>query len=387
MPDTNQGQTKTKSSKILQYFRKFPGAFVEIALLIICTAVICIGLLYMSKYLWFIYTSSPVGEKYAGLFTESYKITNDILNRNFIRLGMMLTLTSFTICLIAGIVCKFFLITRYLYSSRGYLIRTVFFGAPLTYLVALYMHHAGEFSHIDTAVTVAIIPALCVFAGCFSLADEFVPDLMDIIHKFSGKADKSAQIDDTELNEHDFSERWKDYRKDIIIMLVIICAVGILTAALKFAGFDNIKDLAPGVSAEPKAAVAEPEAKKQPQAVTGAEEEWYKKALLLIDSKNRADYGNAIEQLDQAISLNPDYVDAYRLRGEYYTRLERYALAISDCDEIIRLKPKDGPAYDMRGVAYIASGSKETGCQSLRTACELGTCKGYTHAKNEGDCR
>jgi Flp pilus assembly protein TadD len=70
-----------------------------------------------------------------------------------------------------------------------------------------------------------------------------------------------------------------------------------------------------------------------------------------------------------------------------YARLERYALAINDYDEVIRLKPKDGPAYNMRGEAYISSGNQEMGCYSLRKACELGYCKGYTYAKDEGDCR
>ena len=96
--------------------------------------------------------------------------------------------------------------------------------------------------------------------------------------------------------------------------------------------------------------------------MSGPEEQWYNKALLLIDSKNRSDFGNAIEYLNQAIILNPDYVNAYRLRGELYARLERYALAIDDYDEIIRLKPNDGTAYNMRGEAYISSGNKEMGC-------------------------
>ena len=220
MSDSNQSPFKIKAAKILEYFRKLARTVVEIILLIICTAVACICLLYMAKYLWFIFTASPVGEEYTGLFVESCRTTNDVLSRDFIRLAINLTLTSFAICLIIGIICKFFLITRYLYSARGYLVRIIFFGLPLTYIIARYIQWTGGFSHLDTAVTVAFVPALCVFEGCFSFADEFVPDLVDIIHRFSKKADKSGLKEDTKQNVHDFAERWIDYRKDIIILLI-----------------------------------------------------------------------------------------------------------------------------------------------------------------------
>jgi hypothetical protein len=341
----------------------------------------------MAKYLWFIFTASPVGEEYAGLFVESCRITNDVLSRDFIRLAINLTLTSFAICLIIGILCKFFLITRYLYSARGYLIRIIFFGLPLTYIVAFYMRYTGGFSHIDTAFTIAVLPVLCVFGGCFSIADEFVPDLVDIKDMFGKKTGKLRQRKDTNQNVHDFAERWNDYRKDIIILLVIIFAAGIMITILQVTGLNKIKEQTPAVSPELKVPVAKPEEPAHSGAVSATEEQWYRKALLLIDSKNRNDFTNAIEYLNQAIILNPDYVNAYRLRGELYARLERYALAINDYDEVIRLKPKDGPAYNMRGEAYISSGNQEMGCYSLRKACELGYCKGYTYAKDEGDCR
>lgn len=391
MSDSNQSPFKSKTAKLLEYFRKLARTFVEIVLLIICTAVVCICLLYMAKYLWFIFTASPVGEKYSVLFAESSRTTNDILGRDFIRLAINLTLTSFAICLIIGIICKLFLITRYLYSARGYLVRIIFFGLPLTYIVAFFMRYMGDFSHIDTAFTVAVIPVLCVFGGCFSFADEFVPDLADIKGRFGKKTGKLRKRKDTNQNVHDFAERWNDYRKDIIILLVIIFTAGIMITILQVTGPNKIKEQAPAVSPEFKAPVAGHEepahAGEVSGPVSGPEEQWYNKALLLIDSKNRSDFGNAIEYLNQAIILNPDYVNAYRLRGELYARLERYALAIDDYDEIIRLKPNDGTAYNMRGEAYISSGNKEMGCYSLRRACELGYCKGYTYAKNEGDCR
>ena len=71
MSDSNQSPFKSKTAKLLEYFRKLARTFVEIVLLIICTAVACICLLYMAKYLWFIFTASPVGEEYTVLFWKA----------------------------------------------------------------------------------------------------------------------------------------------------------------------------------------------------------------------------------------------------------------------------------------------------------------------------
>jgi hypothetical protein len=43
------------------------------------------------------------------------------------------------------------------------------------------MLYTGDFGQMDTAFTVAAVPTLCVFTGCFKLAEEFVPELVDVI--------------------------------------------------------------------------------------------------------------------------------------------------------------------------------------------------------------
>ena len=47
----------------------------------------------------------------------------------------------------------------------------------------------------------------------------------------------------------------------------------------------------------------------------------------------------AIEYLNNAIKLQPDYSDAYINRGIAYYKLGQYQRAIEDYDEVIRLKP------------------------------------------------
>jgi hypothetical protein len=62
-------------------------------------------------------------------------------------------------------------------------------------------------------------------------------------------------------------------------------------------------------------------------------------------------------------------------------------LAIKELNEAIRLKPDYVDAYDNRGVIYLLQGNKELGCREVKKACELGECKKFEVAKGNRLCR
>jgi hypothetical protein len=239
---------KFKSEKVHKYLRKIFNSFTVTALLIIFTAFAFILLLYFFKYLLILFTVSPVGQKYAEYFTYSYRITDDILSANFINLAIMLTITSFAISFIIGCICQFFLIIRYLYSGRGLFFRMLFWGLPLTYVVAVYIRYVHGFGHMDTALTIAVVPTLCVFSGGFRIAKEYVPELVDIKFIFSKEqrkvafklkdeeiklgADELIQKEDTKQSGTDWQIKlqdiWELYGASIVVMLIIIVAAGII---------------------------------------------------------------------------------------------------------------------------------------------------------------
>jgi tetratricopeptide (TPR) repeat protein len=67
-------------------------------------------------------------------------------------------------------------------------------------------------------------------------------------------------------------------------------------------------------------------------------------------------YQEAIDELNAAIRMAPDFATAYNERGFAWFKLSEYARAIADLDSAIRLNPKYANAYHIRGVVREAQG-------------------------------
>ncbi len=74
--------------------------------------------------------------------------------------------------------------------------------------------------------------------------------------------------------------------------------------------------------------------------------EWYNKG------NNEKDPNKMIEYFTKAISIDPNYVNAYSKRGIAYGMLERYNEAIADFTKAISIDPNCKWAYFGRGYAY-----------------------------------
>jgi tetratricopeptide (TPR) repeat protein len=80
-------------------------------------------------------------------------------------------------------------------------------------------------------------------------------------------------------------------------------------------------------------------------------------ALEAFDAGERlqktARYSQAIVSFDRAISLQPDYAEAYTMRGRTNIALARPLLAIPDFTRVIQLRPRDPQAFLDRGNAHV----------------------------------
>jgi lipoprotein NlpI len=67
---------------------------------------------------------------------------------------------------------------------------------------------------------------------------------------------------------------------------------------------------------------------------------------------NKANYDQAIQDFDKAISLKPDTPEAFNNRGLAYEQKGDFDRAIQDYDQAIRLQPTYASAFNNRGLVY-----------------------------------
>jgi hypothetical protein len=102
---------------------------------------------------------------------------------------------------------------------------------------------------------------------------------------------------------------------------------------------------------------------------------------------NQKQYQLSLENYEKAILLKPDIALFFNNRGNVYKDLSKYQLAIEDYNEAIRLKPDNADAYHNRGNTYFIQGNKSLGCSDAQKACELGSCQLLEWVKDKNYCR
>jgi tetratricopeptide (TPR) repeat protein len=117
--------------------------------------------------------------------------------------------------------------------------------------------------------------------------------------------------------------------------------------------------------------------------------DWVYRAAALRPGGKYADPKKAIEYLNNAIKLQPDYEEPYNNRGNVYATLGQHQRAIEDYNETIRLKPDLAGAYYNRGIAYAALGQHQRAIEDYNEAILLKPdfvpaylIRGVTYGKN-----
>ena len=62
------------------------------------------------------------------------------------------------------------------------------------------------------------------------------------------------------------------------------------------------------------------------------------------------DLSGRIDDLTEALRINPEFIVALHVRGGYYTKAKRYNDALADFSRIIAIDPNNGDAYYERGI-------------------------------------
>jgi tetratricopeptide (TPR) repeat protein len=163
-------------------------------------------------------------------------------------------------------------------------------------------------------------------------------------------------------------------------ILVIAAAIGILFAiSPKMNTGSKSPNLAAG-GGDPKVVAQVP-------ADAASAVDLFNNAIALCSAKKCVDPIRAIEYLDQAIRMKPDYAEAYGMRGNVYSKCKHYEKAIENYNEVIRLRPDDSTAYFNRGYTYLKQNNVALCCSDAQKACKWGNCQLLENMKRRGYCR
>jgi tetratricopeptide (TPR) repeat protein len=94
----------------------------------------------------------------------------------------------------------------------------------------------------------------------------------------------------------------------------------------------------------------------------------------------------AVETINAAILVNPDFAQSYSHRGALLLLLQKHSLALADLSRAIRLSGGKAEYYHDRAVAWRAMGDKEAMCDDLRASCLAGECQAHEWAVAGGEC-
>lgn len=93
------------------------------------------------------------------------------------------------------------------------------------------------------------------------------------------------------------------------------------------------------------------------------------------------DYELVVKDLNEVISITPDFAYAYYNRAYIYSLLRNYKAAVNDYNQALKLEKNMASAYYNRGITELFLGDDEPGIQDLSRAGELGIVSAYNIIK------
>ena len=91
-----------------------------------------------------------------------------------------------------------------------------------------------------------------------------------------------------------------------------------------------------------------------------------------IEHCTNGKYEEAIEDATKAISLNPEYAEAYCARAKAYSGKEQNVQAIQDLDKAISLKTNYAEALFLRGSIYHKQNKLDNAKSDVKASCDMG---------------
>ncbi len=152
-----------------------------------------IALLYFCQLLFGFYLKTPMGPEFIASNPELMDTIKKLTDMGFEQLSIPLTLTAFITCLGILAACKILFLARYI-TPMGTIGRIIACVLPISAVVAMTLPKSVPDGGWAVAYGLSVFPTIVMFNICFTIADELLPELDDMMAVFQKKDNSGKKI-------------------------------------------------------------------------------------------------------------------------------------------------------------------------------------------------
>ena len=184
---------KASKNRVSDYIQKILTLALKAAIWAGVSVTLNIGLLYFAQLLFGFYLKAPMGPEFIASNPELMVTIKQLTDMGFEQLSITLTLTAFFTCLGILAACKLFLLARYI-SPMGIVGRVITCVLTISGVVAMLIPESVPVGGWEIAYALSIFPMLVMFNICFTIVDELLPEVDDLIAFFQKNDDPGKKF-------------------------------------------------------------------------------------------------------------------------------------------------------------------------------------------------
>jgi hypothetical protein len=177
---------KTIKNRLSDYVQKCLGLALKAAIWAGVCLALNIALLYFCQLMLGFYLKAPMGPEFVASNPELMDTISRLTEVGFEQLSITLTLTAFLTCLGIMAACKFFFLARYI-TPMGPIGRIIACALPISAVVAMMLPESVPDGGWSVAYGLSVFPTIVIFNICFTISDELLPELDDVMAFFQKK--------------------------------------------------------------------------------------------------------------------------------------------------------------------------------------------------------
>jgi hypothetical protein len=194
------------NARLQQWSNRLADALFRCVVVFMVALILEIGLLYMAKIVWYVYTATQVGQVYLAKFGGEANSIQHLMQSNPVRVGWQAGITVLIICVLVAIAGQWLHLVRFFYLPFGFLGHTVLWVLPLTAFSAWLLYQVGLTNHIGVSGVVTLLPTFLLLPSCMHLGQTLVPDMGTVIRAARGTTGGLAER--FSLLKHSIKKWW-----------------------------------------------------------------------------------------------------------------------------------------------------------------------------------